>query len=538
MLKVIFASITIFFISATDIRSAAAQDVPETETVAVAIPVAADKGPEDALNRGTPRGAAIGFLEASSKLDYEKAAQYLDLRSLPGEAAEVGGPELARQLNHVLSRSVWLDDYSVSNSPEGAKGDDLPDYRDELVTIRTTDGDEYPIWLQHVPRGDGEMIWKISNRSVALVPELYDEFSYPEFVENVRTWLPEGSFLGLETFKWFFIVFFAIVFWPILWLIGLLMSRLFSSPERETYPLVKKAFTGPMPFIGVLVIEGFVVDRLGAGAYAQMVMDTKTLGIIAVVWTLWVLISLFKTRQQVKLKAIDRPGAAKLMQPISTLAKLVVLMFSLLFWLNNVGVNITTVLAGLGVGGLAMALALQKPIEDMMGALSIFSQAPFRVGDFCKYREVFGVIEDIGLRTTRIRTLTNTVVSCPNAQIAYEEVENITYRSKIRFWPTLRLRYDTRPEQVEMIRDHIVSLLQAHEMVHEKPVRVRFTDFDRDAILIKIHSFLMTANYTESLEIAEGLNLRIMKIVEDAGARFALPGATVQIEGGESLIPT
>lgn len=535
MFKILLSSGMILLALNFDMPSTHAQEQATTETVAVAIPVAADKGPEDALNRGTPRGAAIGFLEASSKLDYEKAAQYLDLRNLPGDISELSGPELARQLNHVLSRSVWLDDYSVSNSPEGAKGDGLPDYRDELVTIRTNGGTEYPIWLQHIPRGDGEMIWKISNRSVALVPELYAEFSYPEFVEKVRAWLPEGAFLGLETFKWFFIVFFAIIFWPIFWLIGLLMSRLFSSPDRETYPIVKKAFTGPMPFIGILVMLGFVIDRLGAGVYAQMVMDTKTLGTIAVIWTFWVMISLFKTRQQVKLRANDRPGAAKLMQPISTLAKLTVLMFGLLFWLNNLGVNITTVLAGLGVGGLAMALALQKPIEDMMGALSIFSQAPFRVGDFVKYRQVFGVIEDIGLRTTRIRTLTNSVVSCPNAQIAYEEVENVTYRTKIRFWPTLRLRYDTRPEQVEIIRDHIIDLLQSHEKVHQEPVRVRFTNFDRDAILIKVHSFLVTADYTESLEIAEGLNLSIMKIVEDAGARFALPGATIQIEGGESL---
>lgn len=507
-----------------------------TETVAVTIPIAVDKGPEDALNRGTPRSSAIGFLESSAQFDFEKASQYLDLRNVPAEVTEIGGHELARQLNHVLSRTVWLDDYNVSDSPEGFKGDDLPGYRDLLINIRTDDGTEYPIWMQRVPRGDGEQIWKISNRSVATVPELYDEFSYSAPVEAIRQWFPEdSSILGLELFKWFILIVIALILWPILWLLGWGLSRVFSSPKKETYPLVKKALTGPAVFLGIIIILGVVVQQLGAGAYAQMLMETRTLAVIAVIWAAWVLISLFRAKQQIKLLANNRPGAAKLMQPISTLMKILVLMFGLLFWLNNLGINITTVLAGLGVGGLAMALALQKPIEDMMGALSIFSQAPFRVGDLVKYRQVLGVIEDIGLRTTRLRTLTNTVVCCPNAQIAYEEVENISFRQKIRYWPTLRLRYDSSPEQLERIRDGIVEMLKSHPKVQDAPVRARFTDFDRDAVLLKVHSFVGTTEFTEFLEVSEQLNLGIMKIVAAEGARFALPGATVQIEGRESL---
>lgn len=512
-----------------------AQDEKETppETVAVAIPVTQDKGPEDALNRGTPRGSAVGFLEACSTFDFEKASQYLDLRNLPADVAEVGGHELARQLNHVLSRNVWLDDYNVSDSPEGAKGDDLPDYRDLLANVTTKDGIEYPIFMQRVPRGDGERIWKISNRSVSSIPELYDAFSYPPGVETIREWFPESaSFLGLEAFKWFILVVVGLLAWPVFWLIGWILTRIISSPGKPTYALWRRALTGPVVLLSILVLVGLVVDELGAGAYAQMVMDTHTLSVAVVVWTIWVFIGLFKIQKQQKLLAAGRPGAAKLMQPMSTLIKVLVLIFGFLFWLNNLGVNITTVLAGLGVGGLAVALALQKPIEDMMGALSIFSQAPFRVGDLVKYRQVFGLVEDIGLRTTRIRTLTNTVVSCPNAQIAYEEVENISYRSKIRYWPTLRLRYDTSPRQLERIRDGIIAALENHPKVHEAPVRARFTDFDRDAVLMKVHSFIDTTEFTEYLEIAEQLNLDIMKVVAAEEARFALPGASIQIEGG------
>jgi MscS family membrane protein len=511
--------------------------VAQEQKVVVTTPVAVDTGPQDALNRGTPRGSIIGFLEACSAFDFEKAAQFLDLRNLPDEVEELGGRELARQLNHVLSRAVWLDDYTVSDSPDGIKGDDLPSYRDELVVVKTSDGD-VPLWMQKVPRGDGEDIWKVSNRSVALIPELYDEFSYPESIEKIRNWLPEdASFLGFEVFKWLILLGILLLSWPVFYLAAWLLLRLFSSPSSPIYPVLRKALTGPLVMVGILLVGEVVIENLGAGAQAQVVMDADTLNTIVVVWLIWALINLFKMHQQKKLNASGRPGAAKLMQPMTLLVKLTVLLFGVLFWLANIGINITTVLGALGVGGLA--LALQKPIEDMMGALTLFTQAPIRVGDLCKYGPVMGEIEDIGLRSTRIRTLTNTLVHVPNARIAHIEVENFSARTKIRFWPTLRLRYDATPQQLRTVMAGILEMLEQNERVYDDPLRVRFTEFDDDAILIKIHSFLKTTNFAESLEIGEELNLRIMEIVLAAGVEFALPGRSIYVEGetAESTIP-
>ena len=506
----------------------------QTTETTVVVPVPVDKGPEDALERGNPRSSIIGYLTAASDFNWEKAAEYLDLRNLPPDIQEVGGPELARQFNHVVSRSVWLDRLSISDSPDGLQGDDLPAYRDELMRIRAED-EEIPVWLQRVPRADGVMIWKLSNRSVARIPELYDVYSYSAPIEKIRGWFPaDASFLGLEAFKWFIIIVIALACWPVYYLIGILLARIFSSPEKETYPLIRNIFTGPAVFIGILVTTGMVIERLGAGAHAQQVMRAGTLTTLAVIWALWSVINLVKSYQQEKLYKLGRPGAAKLMQPLTTLVKILVFIFGLLFWLNNIGVNITTVLAGLGVGGLAVALALQKPIEDMMGALTIFSQASMRVGDFCRYGTEMGIVEDIGLRTTRLRTLTNTVVSVPNALIASVEVENLSYRTKIRYWPTLRLRYDTAPEQMRTIMDRIKESLEQNEHVYEDPLRVRFTDFDNDAILIKVHSFIKTTDFNEFLGIAEDINFQIMEIVKSAGASFALPGRAIYMEGDKA----
>lgn len=511
-----------------------AQDKPAETANAVVVKEVVDKGPEDALNRGTPRGSIIGYLEASADLDFEKAAQFLDMRNLPDEVEKIGGSELARQLNHVFSRAVWLDDYTVSDSPEGVKGDGLPAYRDQLVVIKTEDGD-VPIWMQHVPRGDGENIWKVSNRSVALIPKLYDEYSYPPTIEKIRTWFPEdASFLGFEAFKWFIILAAAFISWPAFYLFARILVRLFIKQGSATYELWRKILTGPMVALGIIMVLSIIVQRLGAGAYAQEWMRAQTVNTIVLIWVVWSIANLVKAHKQQKLIALGRPGAARLMQPITTFVKLTVLLFAVLFWLNNLGVNISTVLAGLGVGGLALALALQKPIEDMMGALSLFSQAPIRVGDFCQYGNYTGTVEDIGLRSTRIRTLTNTLIHVPNARLAHVEIENITAREKIRFWPTLRLRYDTTPEQLRQIKASIMEMLEQHEEVYDDPLRVRLTDFGEDAILVKVHSFMKTTDFPESLRIAEDLNFRIMEIIQGAGAQFALPGRSIQIESALS----
>ena len=500
----------------------------------VTVPITVDTGPQDALDRGNPRSSIIGYLEAANTFNWEKASEYLDLRNLPDDVQDVSGPELARQFYHVLSRTVWLDQYSVSDNPDGLQGDGLPAYRDELFKIPAEDG-EVPIWLQRVPRGDGVNIWKLSNRTVARIPELYDFYSYPAPVEIVRGWFPEdASFLGLEAFKWFIVIIVALVCWPVYHLIAILLSRIFSSPKNETFPLIRKIFTGPMVFIAILLTTGTIVERLGAGAQAQQVIQAKTLNTMALVWVLWAIANLVKAYQQEKLIKVGRPGAAKLMQPLTTLAKILIFLFGLLFWLNNIGVNITTVLAGLGVGGLAVALALQKPIEDMMGALTIFSQASMRVGDLCRYGTEVGEVEDIGLRTTRLRTLTNTVVSVPNALIASVEVENLSYRTKIRYWPTLRLKYDTTPEQIRLIGKRIKEALEQNEQVHDDPIRVRFTDFGDDALLIKVHSFIKTTDFAEFLAIAEEINIQIMDIVNSSGTSFALPGRAIVMEGDKA----
>jgi MscS family membrane protein len=216
-------------------------------------------------------------------------------------------------------------------------------------------------------------------------------------------------------------------------------------------------------------------------------------------------------------------GAVVLLRPIGNALKILIVLFAFLSWLNNLGFNITALVAGLGVGGIAVALALQKPLEDLFGAVSMYSQQPVKVGDFCKFGQITGTIEEIGLRSTRIRTPANTLVSIPNAKIAGDILDNYSVRQRIWYHPKLRLRYDSTSKQVNEVLAATREILEKHERVLDDPLRVRLTGFGRQGIELDVYAYIKTSDWAEYLEVAEQLNLAIIEIVAKSGTQFAVP---------------
>jgi len=484
----------------------------------------------DNLGRDTPRSSFVGFLAATEKFDYELAAQFVDLRNLPHAVRQFDGNELARQLDFVIQRGMKIDINHLSKKTTGQVVDGLPDYRDELGHL-VSDDEEQVLYMQRVPGLDDNYIWKISNASIALVPELYDFFSYPDWVEKIREHLPgDASFLGIELFKWVIVLGVAIILLPIFWLIGFILSRLISKPGAPLYPQIHKLFTRPLPLITVMLINGTLLNELGMGAKAQALVQSRTLMTMAVVWITFSIIDLFRARRREKFLAQGRADAHILGRPLANALKLFTLLAAVLVWLNNSGVEISALLAGLGIGGVALALALQKPIEDLLGAVSLYSQQPMQTGDLCKYGNVLGRIEEIGLRTTRIRTLNNTLVSIPNCIIAHGAIENYSERETMLYHPDLPLRYNTTPEQMQAIIDNIDHMARSHEKVIEDSVRIRFTEFTENAMIIKARIYVDESDFSSYLEVVGELNLSIMKIVQDNGAHFAQGATTIMME--------
>ena len=256
--------------------------------------------------------------------------------------------------------------------------------------------------------------------------------------------------------------------------------------------------------------------------------------ILVTVWVIFSGLTLIREVYSNKLQQQGRPGAVVLLLPVTNAIKLVVAIAGALMWLDNIGINISTLLAGLGVGGVAVALALQKPMEDVFGAVTLYTQHRSGSEISVEVGTEFGTIEEIGLRTTRIRTLADSVIAVPNAKLATEPIDNISARQKIRYRTTLRLRYDTTPEQLQKILEGIRELLASHDRVLDDRRRALFKEFGDDALKIEVNAYLSTTEWGEYLELAEGLNIKIMEVIAGAGTNLALPSRVLHVEQAEN----
>lgn len=487
--------------------------------------------PADEFDRGTPKRSTDGFLAAVDEGDFETAAEYLDLRNLQGEATELSGVQLARLFFAVVNRAEWVDVDQLVDDPAGRGNDNLPDYRDSIGIV-LLDGKEVRLLMQKVPRGDGVSIWKVSNATVTLIPRLYDNYSYPGFVEYLATSLPVGAFMGFEYYKWVVLLAAGLLAYAVVFLIATATRRALGDPNTPSRRKIFRFIVAPFGIWAIILTLNGVGTWLGVGITVEAWRKISPIPILITVWMMFGGINLFRDIYASRLLSLGRPGAAGLLRPTANAIKLVFFLGAILLYFDKLGFDITTVLAGLGVGGLAVALALQKPMEDVFGAFTLFTQQPIRIGDFCRVGSETGTIEEIGLRTTRVRTLANTVIAIPNAKLANEPIENISARQKIRYRSVLRLKYNSTPEQIRRVLDGIRELLGSHERILPDGHRVRFNEIADDALLVEALAYLDTTVFAEYLELAEDLNIRILEIVAAAGTSLSLPARTLYVEQG------
>lgn len=480
-------------------------------------------GPDDEFGRGVPRSSVEGYFKAVKAGDLKRAAKFLDLRNLPRGYTTNDGPELARQLKVVLDRSLWVEMDLLSVDEKGHDNDGLPRYRDLVGQIEMR-SKNYDILLQHVPRGEGVRIWKFSSKTVRNIPRLYKEFGYGPIGEKLSKELPDFEFLGLQFWQWAFLLLIVlaaiVVTFPFVRIISWLVRR----RKTELSLMTARFINGPVNVVLVLLIVRQYFELVHPSVTARAISEAGTLFTVVMIWALVRLVSLFSEFYTEKLHERGQAQTIVLLGPAVTTIKIIIVFLGLLVWLDNIGFSVTTVLAGLGIGGIAIALATQKSIENFIGALTLYVAAPVKVGDFCRFGDQLGNIEEIGLRATKIRTLENTVVSVPNAEFSSAQIENLTERKRFRFNPCIRLHLETTPEQVREVLLKIRALLQQHNKLLESPLRVNFAGFSEHALDVEIHCYIDTTDINEFKDVAEQLNLSMMDIIRSAGTRIAIQG--------------
>lgn len=517
------------------VPTAAVAALPVWSTAIPLLPPAAAAPADRAdLDDTVPRGAVRDFLSLARRGDYEGAARHLDLSAVPaGERAE-RGPLLARELHVVLDRTLWVELDALSDQPQGIEDDGLPPGRDRLGTIRGRGGSA-DLLLARVPVAGGGMAWRVSASTVKHIPELYEQHGYPRFVERLPREFADWGFLGTDLWQWIGLIAIALAAWAFAFVVAWLILRLARLLSRRTTTglddRIVESVHRPLRFLAMLYLflAGTYWLRLDVPVQGFLVSVSRGLTILLVTWVGLRLVTILTRAARERMVAEDRRAAVSMLDLGRRAAKVLIVTLGLLGLLQNLGFNVSGIVAGLGLGGVALAFAAQKTVENLFGGLSISLDRPIRVGDFCKYGTGTGTVEDIGLRSTRIRTLERTVVSVPNAMLAAVEIESFAERDRFRLFTTIGVRYETSPEQLRRLVASIRETLAAHPKVIQDPLRVRFTGFGASSLDIEIFTYVATRDVEEFHAVREELFLSIMDLVAAAGTGFAFPSQTLYL---------
>lgn len=473
----------------------------------------------------TPRATMRGFLYAGRSGDWQAAASHLDLRGR--DPAE--GPRLARELKTVLDRKLWVDLDAISNAPEGDPSDGETAARDLVGTITLPSGARVKILVERVPGPGGTRQWKIARVTVQQIPALWDAFGDGVLAQHLPRPFFDIRFLDVQLWQWIALAVLLLVSVALAWLLTAPVLRLIRAIARRTRTSVDDVFAelivGPVRLaVGTLLVStGIYALRLALPVQRVFIGFTKALLTLAFTWLVLRLIDAVARVMTARWMASGQVAAISVVPLARRALKAFAALLALLAVFQNLGFNATGILAGLGVGGLAVALAAQKSLENLFGGLSLIADQPVRVGDMCRFGSQQGTVEDIGLRSTRVRTLDRTIVTIPNADFSSMQIENLAARDRMRLTTTVGLRYETTPDQLRWVLVELKRLLLSHPKVSPDPARVRFTNLGTSSLDIEIFAFVKTGDGDEFLAVQEDLLLRIMDIVAASGTRFAFP---------------
>ena len=510
------------------------QSIPGSATAQPPATAPAPQAPQDALGRTTPRGTVLGFLSAGRKGDRALARQYLGGRT-NGDAGE----ELARQLFVVLDARLPARLTQLSESPEGSRANPL---EPDLEMIGTVEGPDGPVdvVLERVRPAKADPIWVFSPRTLDAVPALYADL---ERTRQRRLWpgFFEKRFGNVPLFEAVSIV----LGFLLLYLVTVVLSRALTPVATLVWRRILRRTGGPadvLPASARMLLMSVVAHWLASIVrlsllVRQSLSNITSLMIIAT--GAWFLIEINGVVERHLLRQVPRmnsAGTISLLRVGRRMVDVIVIFVALLATLRHFGVDPTPIVAGLGVGGIAVALAAQKTLENVIaGASLIFDQA-VRVGDFLKMGEIQGTVDAIGLRSTRIRTLDRTIVSVPNGQIANMSLETLSARDKFWFHPLVGLSYETTGDQLRAVVEGVRALLGRTQAVDGDSIRVRFLRLGPFSMDVDVFAYVFARDWSHFLEIQEQLLLAITDIVRDAGTSIAFPSQTMYVRNASAGI--
>jgi MscS family membrane protein len=475
----------------------------------------------------------VGFLIAAHKDNNELASEYLNT-PLQGEAAA----DLAHQLAVVLDKRLPAKLTQLSDQPQGSLS--LLRVNQDLVGTISTAKARLDIVLERVDRGESGMVWLFSSKTLEVIPRIYDELEtvqvdtvFPKFLVRTRVF-------SIPLFEWLVALVGLPLFYLLLFLLGRLLRMFIGWVRRQWYknPNLRgpEVLPTPVRLLLLALTIHWTLTQVSLSLLARQVWSGIAV-MIEITAVVWLLILLNRWGESYALRYFRQrnlSGASSILRLALGIGDLLIIFAGVMLALSYFGVNLTAALAGLGVGGIAVALAAQKTLENVIGGVSLIFDNAVRVGDMLKVGDTVGSVEEITLRSTRIRTPDRTVIRVPNGHIASLSVETLSARDRFWFHPPISLQYGTTAAQIQAVVAGIRELLHANSSVDPNSVRVRFLGFATSSLNVDVVAYVYARDGNHFLEIQERLLLEVMGIVEGAGTQIALPSQIAYLAQGSN----
>ena len=497
-------------------------------------PAASDSAARDTAQAapaapGSPRAMLEEFFRLARRGRYADAARYLELPT-PSAADP---PLLARQLRAVLDRSLWIDLDRVSGSATGDSADGLPRSVEELGTLVDSDGARVPVRLTRT--GSREVPWRFSRATVQRIPSWYATLPDRWMLEHLPAALLRPGPLELLWWQWLALPVLLLLASMAGWLLSRVLRAAFARLAARTATtwddVVFQRLGAPLTAALTLLAFAAALPWLSLYAPARQtaLRVVRVGGYVILFWSLWRLVDIGRQLLARSAWAHASRSSRALLPLAGRIAKVAVVAIGAVAVLSMLGYPVASLVAGLGLGGLALALAAQKTVENLFGAFSLGVDQPFREGDFVKIEDFVGTVETIGLRSTRFRTLDRTLITIPNGKLADMRLESFAVRDRLRLAMIVGLVQATTAAQLRDVVAGLERVLRDQPKLWPDDVTVRFIALGATSFDIEVAAWFQTTDWAEFQRIRQDVLLQFMDVVEEAGTSFARPTRVVEV---------
>jgi MscS family membrane protein len=476
----------------------------------------------DSFGRDTPRHTVQGFIGALGENDYLLASNYLNLSKSDNPTT------IVRQFKQALDAGGrFQPDLQINNTPEGNLSDQLPPSQENVGVINVGDK-SVPLVLERVASKQGEQYWQFSNDTLSSIPEVIENYQ-PTLVSRYTIDSLDGKKLFgyqiSDILAALAIIVSSFIFtYIVVWLLYYLLKLIYPRLRGETLPLPNNVILPLTVVITALILaEVMVYAGISVTLREPIKRFTDIASWVATTWLLLRVIDSIFTRAvnlSYKKNYTERVSILGLMRKV---VKALLLIFAVIVIFGNLGFDLTTGIAALGVGGLALALGAQKTIENLVGSVVVVADSPVRIGDYCSFGNQAGTVIDIGIRSSRVRTLNRTIVTVPNSDFSSMQIENYTSRDMFHFLHNLYIKRNADIDVVFKMVKKLDQFLDEHELTNQEWNQANISELRQDCYVIQLRAYINAVDSIEFYRKQDDLLVDVLTLVKKYDVEHALP---------------